>query len=79
MNWILEHWYWLCLAVAIAAILFAAQWPKAARVYGCPDCGKVFRISLAEYYLLERKGEDRFVDCRFCGREVWARRLHREL
>jgi DNA-directed RNA polymerase subunit RPC12/RpoP len=64
---------WIAVGVSLVAILFVAQWPRAGKTYGCPRCGKVFRISLAEYYACERKGDTRLVDCRGCGREIWAK------
>jgi hypothetical protein len=69
----MKYGFWIAAALIIAAILFVAQWPKAGKLFQCPRCGKSFRVSLAEYYACESKDGTWLVDCRACGREVWAR------
>ncbi len=64
---------WIAFGIVVIAIVVLTCLPARQGVLECPKCGRVFQISIAEYYGCPRDGDAWQVDCRRCGMEVWAR------
>jgi hypothetical protein len=65
------------LAAGVVLLVVFVQIPARHTLYECPRCGAAFHVSIAEYYLCDRKDGAVEAECKKCRMEEWLRPVNR--